>query len=130
MLVPSDPVVFFGGVSYQHSFKRSSVSRKTELGEQEIGDVQPGGAFGFNFGMGLALNERSSFSIGYDHLSVGKLKVDGREPNTSVRVQIATLLLGYSYRLSPNRTLNLSVGAGLTTDTPDLQLTLKMPISF
>ena len=130
VLIPSDPVVFFGGVSYQYSFKRDNVKQKTNEGDIELGEVQPGGAFGFNFGMGLALNERSSFSIGYDHLSVGKVKQNGQTAATSVRVQLGTLLLGYSYRMAPNRTLNLSVGAGLTEDTPDLQLTLRMPITL
>jgi len=39
------------------------------------------------------------------------------------------LLLGYSYRLDAQRTLNLSLGAGLTADTPDVQLTLAEPIT-
>lgn len=132
VLVPSDPVVFFGGINYQYSFERKKLSRDIdgEPGKEFIGDVQPGGAFGFNFGMGLALNERSSFSIGYDHVSVGKLKINGSTAPTSVRVQLGTLLLGYSYRLDAQRTLNLSLGAGLTEDTPDLQLTLRMPMTL
>lgn len=132
VLVPSDPAVFFGGVSYQYSFERSNLSRKIDSppGKKPVGDVRPGGAIGFNFGMGLALNERSSFSIGYDHLSVGKIKINGRTPTTAVRVQLGTLLLGYSYRLDANRTLNLSLGAGLTRDTPDLQLNLRMPVTL
>jgi hypothetical protein len=130
VLLPSDPVVFFGGVSYQYSFERSGVKQKTNDGDLELGDIQPGGAIGFNFGMGLALNDRSSFSIGYDHLSVGKLKQNGRTAPTSVRVQLGTLLLGYSYRLNSGRTVNLSLGAGLTADTPDLQLTLRMPMTL
>ncbi len=130
VLLPSDPVVFFGGVSYQYSFEREDVKQKTNAGREPFGDVQPGGVFGFNFGMGLALNERSSFSLGYDHLSVGKLKQNGRTAPTSVRVQLGTLLLGYSYRLDATRTVNLTVGAGLTEDTPDLQLTLRMPFSL
>lgn len=130
VLVPSDPVVFFGGVSYQYSFKRNGVKQKTDKEDLDLGEVQPGGAFGFNFGMGLALNERSSFSIGYDHLSVGKVKVNGRTQPNSVRTQLGTLLLGYSYRLNSGRTINLSLGAGLTNDTPDLQLTLRMPLTL
>jgi hypothetical protein len=47
-----------------------------------------------------------------------------------VRIQLGTLLLGYSYRLSDQRTLNVSVGAGLTRDTPDVTLMLRMPFSF
>ena len=130
MLYPSDPAVFFGTVSYLHTFARSNVTRNTDLGPELLGRVAPGGIFGFNFGMGLGLNERSSFSIGYDHASVGKTKLNGTNSSDSVRVQLGTLLLGYSYRLNEKRTLNVSLGAGLTRDTPDVSLTVRTPISF
>ena len=80
--------------------------------------------------MPVELNEKSSFSIGYDHSSVGRTEKDGQILPGSVRVQLATLLLGYSYRLTPKTSFNLSVGAGLTRDTPDLALTLRLPITF
>ena len=48
----------------------------------------------------------------------------------SVRTQLASLLLGYSYRYSDKTTLNVTVGAGLTRDTPDLTLTVRVPMSF
>ena len=130
VLYPSDPAVFFGTVSYLHSFRRSHVVRSTDTGPEVLGSVHPGGIFGFNFGMGLALNDKSSFSIGYDHASIGKTKLNGQVAPDSVRVQLGTLLLGYSLRLSSQRTLSLSLGAGLTRDTPDLSLTLRVPMSF
>ncbi|MHB1113907.1 MAG: type IV pilus assembly protein FimV, partial [Acidovorax defluvii] len=66
-LLPSDPAVFFGGISYTHNFGRSNVSRRVLAGEQEfIGSVKPGDVWGINFGMGLAINDRSSFSVGID----------------------------------------------------------------
>jgi len=130
VLYPSDPAVLFGGISYLYSFKRNHVKQKTDGEDQELGSIKPGGILGFNFGMGLALNERSSFSIGYDHSSVGKVEQNGHTIADSVTVQLATLLLGLSYRLDDKRTLNLSVGAGLTVDTPDITLTLRMPMTF
>jgi len=130
MLYPSDPAVFFGTVSYLYTFSRNNVSRNTDTGPEFIGKVAPGGIFGFNFGMGLGLNEKSSFSIGYDHASVGKTKVQGLNAADSVRVQLGTLLLGYSYRLSEKRSLNVSLGAGLTRDTPDVTLTVRVPTTF
>ena len=129
-LFASDPAVFFGTVSYLHSVARSGVVRQTDNGPEELGKIQPGGVFGFNFGMGLGLNEKSSFSIGYDHSSVGKTLQNGVAAADSVRVQLGTLLLGYSYRLNPQRTLSVSLGAGLTRDTPDVTLTVRMPITF
>jgi hypothetical protein len=130
MLYPSDPAVFFGSISYLYSFERSDLRQRTDNGDLDIGDVQPGGVFQFNFGMGLALNERSSFSIGYDHSSVGKLRQNGKALEDAVTVQLATLLLGFSYQLEQGRSFNISLGTGLTADTPDVTLTMRMPMSF
>ncbi len=130
-LLPSDPAIFFGGFSYTKNFKRGNVYRTVLNGGKELlGTVEPGDVFGFNFGMGLALNERASFSIGYDHNSVGRMHQNGMVIPGSVRVQLGTLLLGYSYRLKNNRTLSVSVGAGLTRDTPDVTLMVRMPFTF
>ena len=130
-LFPSDPAVFFGGISYTHNFSRSDVSRQVLGGESEfIGKIEPGGVIGINFGMGLAINDRSSFSVGVDLNSVGRTKLNGQTVATSVRSQLSSLLLGYSYRYSARTNLNVSVGAGLTRDTPDLTLTVRLPMSF
>jgi hypothetical protein len=130
-LMPSDPAIFFGSFSYTHNFARNNVYRTVLNGERELlGEVKPGDVFGFNFGMGLALNEKASFSIGYDHNSVSRTRQNGIVVPGSVRIQLGTLLLGYSYRLNDKRTLNVSVGAGLTRDTPDVTLMFRMPFSF
>ena len=129
-LYPSDPAVFFGGISYQYNVKRGNVKGHFTSGDKNIGDIDPGDVIGFNFGMGLALNDRSSFSIGYDHSSVGKTKVDGRYALNAVRTELGTLLLGYAHRLKDKTSLNLSVGVGVTRDTPDITLSLRLPTSF
>ena len=130
-LLPSDPAVFFGGISYTHNFGRSNVSRRVLAGDQEfIGSVKPGDVWGINFGMGLAINDRSSFSVGIDLNSVGRTKQNGVPVPSSVRTQLSSLLLGYSYRYSNRTTLNVTVGAGLTRDTPDLTLSVRLPMSF
>ena len=129
-LFPSDPGVFFGSVTYLHNFKRNDVSRTVVNGSEFLGTVAPGDIFGFNFGMGLALNEKSSFSIGYDHNSVGRTKLNGATVPGSVRSQLGTLLVGYAFRINAKTSLSLSVGAGLTRDTPDVTLTMRLPITF
>lgn len=129
-LLPSDPAVLFGSFSYTHNVKRR-VSRTVLGGEQEhLGTIEPGGVFGFNVGLGLALNEKSSISFGYDHSSVGKTRQNGATLPSSVRVQLGTLVLGYSHRLSDKQAVNVSVGAGLTRDTPDLTLTVRLPFTL
>lgn len=130
-LFPSDPAVFFGSISYLHSFKRHDVSRLLRDGLREpLGTVEPGKIFGVNFGIGLALNEKGSLSLGYDHSTIGRTRQNGTVVPGAVRTQLGTLLMGYSYRLAKDRTLNISVGAGLTRDTPDVSLSVRLPMTF
>jgi hypothetical protein len=130
-LFPSDPAVFFASASYLHNLKRSNVSRTVLSGEQEfLGEIKPGDIAGFNFGMGLGLNEKASFSLGYDHSSIGRTRQNGVLVPGAVRTQLGTLLLGFSYRISDKRSLNVSVGTGVTRDTPDVTLTVRLPTTF
>jgi len=130
-LFPSDPAVFFGGINYTHSFKRTNLNRQILNGEfQPIGTVAPGDVLGLNFGMGLALNEKTSLSLGIELNSVDRTRQNGAPVQGSVRTQLASLLMGYSYRQSKDTTFNLSVSAGLTQDTPDLTVGIRIPFSF
>lgn len=127
-LYPSDPAVFFGSFSYAYNVKRRNVSRQVLGGEREfLGDIKAGNAFGFNVGMGLALNERTSFSLGVEASSLGRIRQNGAPVPGSVRTTLASLLLGFSHVWDSHRTINLAIGAGLTRDTPDLTLTLRVP---
>lgn len=127
VIYPTDPAVFFGGINYMKNFKRDV---NTDILGSHIGTVEPGDAAGFNLGMGLALNEKAAFSLGYEHTWIGKSKVDGSAPPGATNIQLASLLLGYSYRVNNRTSANLSIGAGLTQDTPDVQLTLRVPFDM
>lgn len=130
-LFPTDPAVFFGGISYTYNVKRSNVSREVLSGEKEfLGDISPGGIIGLSFGMGMALNDRASYSMGVDLSSVAATRQNGQVVAGSVRTQLASLLLGYSYRYSEKTSFNVTVGAGLTRDTPDLSISIRIPKSF
>lgn len=130
-LYPTDPAVLFGSVSYLHNFQRKNLSRLVLDGEREpLGTVKPGAVIGFNFGVGLALNEKASLSFGCDHSSIARTRQNGVPAPGSVRTQLGTLLVGFSYRLNPKQTVNVSVGAGLTRDTPDVSVMLRVPTSM
>jgi hypothetical protein len=130
-LLPSDPAVFFGSISYTRNFQRRDVYRTVLADQREpLGDIKAGDVLGFNLGMGLALNDKASLSFGYDHSTVDRTRQNGQVIPGSVRVQLGTLLIGASYRLDPHRTINVSVGAGLTRDTPDVTLTVRTPFGF
>ncbi len=128
-VLPTDPAVFFGGINYLWNIKRD-VNKEVGGPGNFVGEVDPGDSIGINLGMGLSLNERSAFSIGYEHTWIGKTKVDDTSPDTATSTQLASLLVGYSYKLGKTTNFNLSIGAGLTEDTPDTQITVRLPIRF
>jgi len=118
-LYPTDPGVFFGNLSYSYNAETS----------ENIGKVDPGDAIGLSFGMGFALNERSSFSLGYSHKHVFESEINGFTLEGS-EVNIGQLLIGYSFRYSAKTNINLSLGIGTTEDAQDVRLNLRVPMSF
>ena len=138
-LYASDPVVFFGSLSYLHNFPRENVSRTVLTGAPEgfpqtttefIGTVDAGDIIGLNFGMGLALNERAAVSFGYDQNVVERTRQNGEDVPGSVRVMLGTLVLGGSYRINDRASLNVALGVGVTRDTPDVSLAVRLPVTF
>lgn len=126
-LLPSDPVVFFSGVNYQHNFKR-------DVGNG-FGTIRPGDVLDLNFGMGLGLNEKASFSFGYQHSVVFRMSQDGpaapgKTLSPTSTTQLGTARFGLTYAVTKQTAVNLSLGIGVTRETPDLELTLRVPIRF
>jgi len=118
-LYPTDPAVFFGGLSY-------SVNLKTH---EDIGAFDPGDTLGISFGMGVSLNERTSFSLGYSHRHVFNSSINGNTIDGST-ADVGQLLVGYSYKFAKQTLFNLSLGIGVTEDSPDLKLDFRVPMTF
>jgi hypothetical protein len=128
VLIPSDPAVFFGGVSYIWNVKRDITS--LDLNGVPVGEFDPGDGLNFNFGMGLSINDRASFSLGYDHSTFFKNKRNGETiQNTQVQ-QVGSLLFGLAYRLSLRTNMNLTLGIGATPAAPDISIGLRFPMNF
>ena len=119
-LFTSDPAAFFGTVSYMWNKNRSFSGV----------DFDPGDTIGFNFGVGVALNEKASFSLGYDHVVLGKTRRDDVDLPGTIVTHIGTLLLGCSYRLSDSTSLNFSLGIGVTPAASNVQLGVRIPVSY
>ncbi len=113
-----DPVVFFGGINYQHNFET----------EKEIGSFDPGDSFGFNVGMAIALNLNTSLNLSYDQISHGHSRLDGVElPGSDGTLGVASF--GGSYA-APGFAVDFSVGIGITEEAPDLLARFAVPFRF
>ncbi|MEW9570741.1 coiled-coil domain-containing protein [Rhodanobacter sp. Si-c] len=129
-LLPSDPVVFFGNLSYLYNFERHGVWEDLVLGRQYLGNVRIGNVGDVSIGMGFALNDKATLSIGYDQSFIGVTKEMGQTVPGSTKIWLGQLLIGGAYRLSPTRTVNFTLGAGVTRDTPDVLVTVRVPMTL
>lgn len=126
-LLPSDPVVIFGGANYLWHIKRNIGRTVSDI---EIGEVDPGDSIMANLGFGFALNPQFSFSLGYRHSYIFPTETELNETiQRSNRLQIGVFNLGLSYRLSELQTLNFSLGIGATDDAPDVSLSVRVPLT-
>ncbi len=125
-LLPSDPAVFFGGVDYTYSF-----ARNVGYG---YGHIHPGGILDLTLGMGLSLNSRASFSVGYQHSVVAQTTqaatATGRALARLGTLQLGTLRFGVTYQVNRRTLLNVTIGIGVTRDTPDLEATVRLPLTL
>jgi hypothetical protein len=130
-LLPSDPVVFFGNLSYLYNVERHNVYEHILLaGTQYLGTVKMGNEADISIGMGMALNDKASLSIGYDQTFIGTTYESGQKLPGSTKVWLGSLLIGGSYRMNSKRTLNFTLGVGVTRDTPDATVTVRIPMMY
>jgi len=122
VIYPSDPVVFFGSANYLWNVER-------DIGGK-FGKIDPGDSIGVNFGMGFALNEKTSMSIAYDHSVISSNKQNGERLSNSKTTHVGNLIFGTSYKLGENTSLGISLGVGVTEAAPDLDFTLRVPFSL
>lgn len=121
VLYPSDPAVFFANASYLWNLSEN-------IGG-DVGEINPGDAVGFNFGMGFALNQRASFSLAYDHVILGETKQRGDNIIGS-NADVGSFVVGFTHQLMGINTLNVSLNIGVTDDAPDVRMTLRLPLAL
>ena len=129
MLYPSDPAVIYGGVSYLHNF--AGKVDKAVGNNIFVGKVDPGDGINASIGFGLALNPKFSVSFGYSHHYIFPTDTElNGATQSSNSLSIGALQMSLSYR--PNRRITLinSFEFGVTSDAPDMRLTLRAPYSF
>jgi hypothetical protein len=138
MLVPSAPAVYFANLGYVFNLE-DDVNQQVTQDDDDliIGEVDPGDTIRLSFGMAYSINPKTSFTLGYKNDFIGETTtkfVNNSTGNTvkvsSNTLNVGSLLLGWSYQLNPDVSLNLGLELGITDDAPDTTLTLRMPIGM
>lgn len=138
MLYPTDPGVIFGGLTYIYN-KPEDVNKI--IGGARVGEVDPGDAIGVNLGYGMSLNPRFSVSFGYSHsyifpsvTHIGPITPQDGEPSgidaRSNEIHVGSMLMGWSFRLTPRVTLSNNFEFGVTKDAPDMRWVIRVPYRF
>ena len=130
MAKTSDPVVFFGNMTYTYNMKgRHTVPANdpNNPAATMVGHFAPGAAIGFQLGSILALNPVASVTLGWDQLFTRTTSLNGTPIPASYLVE-GTLRLGTSYVYAPGKIVDLNFGVGLTPDTPNLQFSVGFPL--
>ncbi|MCW2336969.1 hypothetical protein M2337_001202 [Sphingobium sp. B2D3A] len=134
-ILPSDPAVLFGSIGYTRNFGHGV---DTVIPPVRITYVKPGDAISVSMGIGVSLNQRTSFNLGYAHswsfgtrttqrLLMPTMDWGDPQVQTARDLQIGRLLFGVSYRATDRTTLNWSVEIGATEDATDLRTVLRIP---
>lgn len=110
-----DPVVFIGGLTYQHSFSHNM--------------VKPGSLYGVNLGAAYALSPETSLRFAIGTSWQDKTSIAGNRISGSDRLR-SSFIFGGSTLLQPGVLMNMSLGIGLTKDADDVSLSLSFPIRF
>jgi hypothetical protein len=128
VIIPSDPAVLFGSAGYLHSFGEN-INRT--IGTTHVGQVNPGDTLDLALGMGLAINSRFSFSLGYAHTMVFPTTTNlGATQQVSNTLQAGRLTMGLSYQFSQHFTVNNNFEFGVTSDAPNLFITVRLPFGL
>lgn len=129
LIAPSDPAVFFANIGYLWNVKRS-IDKQVANG-RTVDTVDPGDAVRMGVGMGLALNEKVSFSVGYQHDWIRGTKTTFTNAEfESESLSVGSLTFGVNWQISDSTALNVSVGVGVTSDAPDVRLMARLPIAL
>ena len=129
LVYPTDPGVLFGGIRYIWNVADRVNLQSDTGGPPRRTRLNPGDGIGLTFGLGFALNETTSLSLGYEHVRVFNSSQDGRTIAGS-NFDLGTLNVGLSYRWSDRVSVNLATAIGVTNNTPAARVLVRVPIRF
>ena len=116
----SDPVVFYVGGTYLFNLERNFTG---------FGNINPGNSFEWLAGINIALSERVALNVTFVDQINWSTDQNGVEV-AGTSFNDGRVVLGASISVSPNTTLLVGAGIGLTDDSPDFTFTVALPITF
>jgi hypothetical protein len=123
-----DPVALFGSVNAGYGLPAKHLNQV--LSGATLREVKPGASFGFGLGFAYALSYKITTSLSFQEMISARSTLtfdNGKKAQTQTQ-SAGILSVGLGYRFSPKTTVNVTVGAGLTSSAPNLSLTMSLPL--
>src|SRR5690625_90703 len=126
-----DPVVLFASTGYTYAFKATGLNQRRGQSNRILKKVEAGDSINFSMGLAYSLSYEVSVSASYQQAYNFASKFhfsDGVRKSPDSTISIVNTSLGL--RISTHRIVNVSMGFGLTEDSPDVMLGVSMPIDI
>lgn len=126
-----DPVVGYGSLGYSYTLPKSGLDQywsKTET----LTEVEPGSSASLAFGFGYALSYQVNINMGAQlSYSFGsKYTINDNETYESGSSLSAAFNIGTGWRVTPARSMYISLAVGLTNSDSDFSLNFRLPFDF
>jgi len=116
-----DPAVIFISLGYFWHIERDISG---------IGDVDPGDSIKFSLGSAFALSDKIVLSTSFEQQFFTESDIENLGDVDDSDITVASLIFGGTYVLDTQKSVNISVSIGMTDDSPDVQVGVRVPIRF
>jgi len=125
-----DPVMLFGSSSFSYAIPEKDVNQVRS--GQLLEEVRPGVSIAMSGGFAYSLSYDVSLSMSFQGSYSDKSKYIFRNGGVAETDSTMSGVMNFSLgiRVSPKTITNVGVGFGMTEDSPDIMLSLSMPISL
>ena len=125
-----DPIVLFATLSANYGMEVSGLNQAN--GSRILTSFTPGYTTGIGFGFAYSLNYDVSLTISYQQSFGfgGEYRFGNGDVSRPTTSSSATLNSSLGIRVSPKTIVNVSLGFGLTPDSPNVLLGLSLPLDF
>ena len=126
-----DPLVAYGSLSYSYGLSEGNLNQYWEK-TARLTRVDPGSNIGLALGFGYALSYQASLNMSaqFTYSFNSKYTINETATAESGTSLSSMFNIGTGWRITPARSLYVSLSLGLTNNDPDVGLTFKLPYEF
>ncbi len=129
MLIPTSPAVFFANILYGINFARGVEIANRSGAPPTPATIGPGNYISGTFGVGFAVNDRTSMTFSYQQEHVWPTTENGVALGGS-SFDFGVFNFGVGFAVTRDISVNIGAGVGVGPNNPVARLLIEVPIRF